>query len=93
MTAESKGPPPGWEVPLCKPMTRRVMFLGLPYFVMAALGVSAMQMINLGLYPMLVLVPIAYAILRALYARDEWGLSVWLENASSATRGKNKLEV
>lgn len=83
----------GFEVGLCRPLTRRVMFAGVPFFVGAGFVFAAMQITNLKAYPLLLLIPPLYLIVRALYARDEWGVSSWLENARSTTQSKNRMEV
>ena len=83
----------GWEVPLCRPLTRRVMFAGVPFFVGAVFGVAVMQIVNLRLYPALLLLPPIYLVMRALYVRDEWGVGAWVEQVRSTAQGTNRMDV
>jgi type IV secretory pathway VirB3-like protein len=83
----------GWEVPLCRPLTRRVMFAGVPFFVGVGFVLAVMQIVNLRIFPALALLPPAYLVMRALYARDEWGVDVWVENVGSTAQGKNRMDV
>ncbi len=83
----------GWEVPLCRPLTRRVMFGGVPFFVMVGHIFAGMQFVNLKLYYLLLVLPVSFLVMRAFYAHDEWGVESWLENVRSTTQGKNRMEV
>ena len=83
----------GWEVELCRPLTRRVMFMGVPYAVLAGFGLTLMQLVNLRLYALIPLLLPAFIGARVLYARDEWGVGAWLMNVRETTQGKNRMDV
>ncbi len=82
----------GWEVPVCKPLTRRVMFLGVPYAALSGLGVLGFQFVNFGLWPFLVLLPVLFVLLRMMYGREEWAVTIVLEQIQSSFQGKHRME-
>lgn len=83
----------GWEVPLCRPLTRRVMFAGVPFFVGAGLVFASMQLVNFKAYQLLAGPVVAFLAARIVYSKDEWGVSTLLENIRSTIQRKNRMDV
>lgn len=78
---------------LCQPVTRRVMFLGLPVTCWLAILQLFVQLVHFELYWFAPLYLGLVIQLRRVYARDEWIIGAWFEHARAVLQGTTRLEV
>ena len=85
--------PKGYVVPLCQPLTRRVMMAGVPFEGWAGLFLLGTQLFNFRAYALLILVPLIWWGLRELYRVDEHAISAWLDHVRAVLHGTTRMEV
>jgi type IV secretory pathway VirB3-like protein len=85
--------PSDYAAPVCEPLTRRIMNAGVPQDALMWLFIGGYMAMVLKIYVLLPVVAVAYLLLRALYARDEWAVALWLEHARAVWHGRVDLSV
>ncbi len=85
--------PDGYFEPVYKPLTRRNLMFGVPYFTLILEGFLGLQFMNFGLTNFLVLLPISHLILVWAYRKDEWAVGAWIQHIRRVVQGTTRIEL
>lgn len=83
----------GYYEPVCRPLTKRLMIVGVPSNTFFGLLMTAMYLITLRLYVCLPLFVVGFVILRRIYAHDQWAMAGFLNHFRMVAKNRTELEV
>lgn len=83
----------GYMEPVCRPLTKRIMVVGVPSNTFFGLLLTVIYLMFLRLYVCLPLVVVGFIVLRRLYAYDPWAVAAFLTHLRMVARQDTELEV
>lgn len=83
----------GYYRPVCRPLTRRLMMVGVPAETFLGLLGLCMQCVAFKLYVCVPVVLLLFFVLRQVYAHDQWVIAAWRIHIRMVMQQRTELEV